>query len=264
VRRNVLSTPRPVRVFPAPDWEIYRNFNVGTIGASTTGNANGFDQGGTETVYTTEQVFAGAQAAKSTIRPSQSGTFSFGGWITNYPSNFFRGDSVWFQGYYYVPASFFFGIPRIKFLRFRTYAANGSTNQGYVDTYINPLATPSSTYDIIYEGDIAEPPSGWTHAGPAATIDRDRWIRINKHVVFDNLSTDNGGMARVRLWQDGVLLADKTDRRTLVDADSFSNQFLNFTYWNGENAPQVQSLYIDELRLAKNGIPLWAADLPGV
>jgi hypothetical protein len=262
VRRNVLSTPRDVRVFPAPDWEIYRNFNVGTIGASTTGNANGFDDGGSATVYTTEQVFAGAQAAKSTISPNQSGTFNFGGWITRYPSNFFRGDSVWFQGYYYVPASFFFGIPRIKFLRFGTRSPSVS-NQGFVDTYINPLATPSSTYDIIYEGDQS---SGdpWTPAGPAATIDRDRWIRINKHVVFDNLSTNNGGMARVRLWQDGVLLADKTDRRTLVDLDSFSSQFLNFTYWNGENAPQVQSLYIDELRLAKNGIPLWAADLQGV
>lgn len=251
-----------------PDWEILRDFNSGTLGTSTTGNADGFDLGGSQTVYSTEQVFEGAQAAKSTINPLQTGTFQFGGYIDSYPSNCFKGDEIWFQWYCYMPSSFLIDTDNnlLKYLRFQTLTAGGA-NQGYCDVYLREGAPPVSRYRLIYEGDQGAKPgtsSPWTPGGPALTFLRDQWVRNNVHIVFDDVATMDGGTARFRLWENGVLMADKTDRKTLVAADDYSDKFLGFTYWNGENAPQTQSVYIDAIRLAKNGIPSWALDLEGV
>lgn len=248
----------------APDWELLRDFNSGTVGASTTGNADGFDAGGSQTVYTTEQVYAGAQAAKSTIQPGQNGTFQFGGFI-EFPANGYavRGDTIWFDGYYYVPSSFIFGSGRTKFLRFRPYGLNagGTAMEGkpYLDTYINqPSQQSNGRFRMILELQ-----NTWTNVGPQSTFLRDQWVRISYCVTFDTVDGSSGGVARQRLWENGVKLADVT-KPTMMDAAWETREFLNFTYWNDEDAAQVQSLYIDSVRLAKNGVPAWALDLEGV
>lgn len=264
-KRFTLTTP----INPnTPDWEIIRNFNSGILGQVTTGNPDGFDLGGSQTVYSNEQVFEGSQSAKSTINPLQTGTFQFGGYIDSYPTNCFKGDQIWFQWYCYMPSSFLIDTDNtlLKYLRFQTLSAAGD-NQGYCDVYLREGAPPASRYRLIYEGDQGAKvgtTSPWTPGGPASTFLRDQWVRNNVHIVFDDVATMDGGTARFRLWENGVLVADKTDRKTLVSASDYSDKFLGFTYWNGENAPQTQSVYIDDIRIAKNGRPTWTNDLEGV
>lgn len=255
---------RSEAVSSTPDWEIVRDFNSGVLGTSAQGQPDGFDLGGSQTLYTTEQVYSGTQSVKSTIQPGQTGTFQFGGWInvpTPYPVRY---DTIWFDGYYYVPSSFIFGSGRTKFLRFRPYAevvpGNGKIGTGYLDTYINQAGGESNGRFRL----ILEQHNQWTNVPPNSTFLRDQWVRISYCATFDTVPTNSGGQARQRLWENGVLLADVTNRPTLNYTDSEIRDFLNFTYWNNEDAPQVQSLYIDQIRLAKNGIPSWAVGLEGI
>ena len=56
-------------------------------------------------------------------------------------------------------------------------------------------------------------------------------------------------MARVRVWVDGELIGDITDRRTLNREDSFLESFNFFTYWDNDGAHQTQSFYADDLTI---------------
>src|SRR5690625_7783165 len=67
-------------------------------------------------------------------------------------------------------------------------------------------------------------------------------------VTLDNVPASAGGMAKIRIWKNGRLLANISDRKTLGAADDYSDRALLFTYWNG-GAPKDQHMYVDEITI---------------
>jgi hypothetical protein len=133
----------------------------------------------------------------------------------------------------------------LKFLRVHTSSASGS-NQGYNDWYINPSNRVSGdnngTHKFIFEGE-----QRWSDFGTEA--DRPQfgvWEVYEMYLKFDNVSTDNGGQALVRVWKNGVLKGEFTNRRTLSNSDSYSDRTHIFTYWNG-GAPKTQHMWLDDV-----------------
>ena len=87
---------------------------------------------------------------------------------------------------------------------------------------------------------------GWNHAGTSAdAIKRGTWETYEYYLKFGKTSVEDGGSARIRVWKNGVLLKDMTDRVTLKDENYYVKALNVFTYWNG-HAQQTQSMYVDD------------------
>lgn len=250
------------------DWSIFRDFNSGASGASANGTADGFDGDAGASVYTTEQVYAGARSCKMTIT-SGSGGFGLWGGRLNFPAVFLKGDTLWYQHYYWMPNGYVISTTPgfLKYLRFRTETSAGA-NVGYVDLYLNDdvSGTPATTYRWIFEGQ-----QEWVVCGPNRRYLRDQWVRQTVRVDFSDVPAGLGGFGRVRHWENGSLILDSAVTRgvsnnwlrTLENATDKSTFHLLHTYWNNDNAPATQSSYVDDIRIAKNGRPSWTLDLPG-
>ena len=91
---------------------------------------------------------------------------------------------------------------------------------------------------------------GWPSARPSH---RNEWDTYEFYLKLDNVPVSQGGTGRVRVWKNGVLLSDITNRETLKDATDVADLSYMFTYWNG-GAPQTQSLYLDDV-VATNTTP---------
>jgi hypothetical protein len=256
--------PRPGRrgaIGFAPAWELLRDFNSGTVNASVQGQVDGMDDIAGASVYTTEQVYAGTRSMKTTITSGSDGFGLFGGTIT-LPSTLSKGNTLWLDLYAYFPTGFIIDTPTngsLKFVRIRQRTA-ASTHVGYFDLSLCDDDSPDGPYQYRM---IKEDTSGWVYSGAAGLMTRNAWHRVSLHIVFDNVLQASGGTARVRVWHNGTLLVDNTTIRTLLNATDVASDFYLFTYWNG-TAPQTQACYIDNIRIAKNGVPSWAATLPGV
>lgn len=252
-----------------PDWSILRDFNSGAIGASASGTADGFDGDGTASVYTIEQVYSGARSCKMTITEGQGGFGAWGG-IIGFGTELVKGDRLWYQHYYYMPESYILSTTPgwLKYLRSLTQTAS-NTHVGYLDCYINDddAGIPDTTYRWIMEGQTE-----WVEYGPNRKFLRDQWVRQTVCVDFSDVPVGLGGTARVRHWENGVLLLDSAQQRTvynnwlktLIEPDHKATVHFLHTYWNNDNAPATQSSYVDDIRMAKNGLPSWVADIPGV
>ena len=73
---------------------------------------------------------------------------------------------------------------------------------------------------------------------------------------MDTVSVADGGTAIARIWKNGKLLSEINDAYTLKTADSYSDAFLIFTYWNGGASggtgafpTKDQHLFIDDLTI---------------
>ncbi len=247
--------------YVAPDWELLRDFNAGPSGSSTSNVADGFSGDASASVYTTEQVYAGAYSCKMTITAGTGGTGAWGGRV-NFPTTLVKGDTLWYQHYYYMPDAYVIETDPnwLKYLRFLT-KNSGGTSIGYLDLYLNDddAGTPATTYRWIYE-----PQSVWTTTGPNRRFLRDQWVRQTVRVDISDVTIASGGTGRVRFWENGTLLTDSTTLKTLDTATDYYEHFLLHTYWNNGNAPRTQSSYVDDIRIAKNGRPSWVLDIQGV
>lgn len=243
-----------------PDWEIFRDFNSGPDNTGVQGKADGLDDLAGASVYTTEQVYAGARSMKTSITAGSDGFGNFGGTIT-LPSTLSKGNTLWLDLYAFFPTGFVIDTPTngsLKFIRIRQRTA-ASTHVGYFDL---SLCDDDGAVDPQQFRMIKEDTSGWVSFGASGSVTRNAWHRISMQLVLDNVLQSSGGTARVRVWQNSSLLVDNATIRTMLNATDVASDFYLFTYWNG-TAPQTQSCYIDNIRIAKNGTPSWASSLPG-
>jgi hypothetical protein len=256
-----VAAPTPAPAVP-PDWEILRDFNSGAVNASVQGQADGMDDIAGASVYTTEQLYAGARSMKTTITAGTSGFGNWGGAI-NFPDALVRYDTLWFDIYAFFPTDYIItaGSSHLKFLRFHTFAVGGA-NRGYNDLYINADNRDMSGETRIKF--IKEFHDIWYYGGSADQLPRNVWHRFTMKLTLDTVAKSSGGQGEVKLWMNDVLTISTTQIQSLFGATDYCDEFLLHTYWNGENAPATQSSYYDNIRIAKNGVPAWAVGLPGL
>ena len=257
------ATSMNTTVGASPDWEIFRDFNSGPDNTGVQGKADGLDDIAGASVYTTEQVYDGARSMKTTITSGSGGFGNWGGAI-NFTNNLVRYDTLWFDIYAFFPTgySIITSPLHLKFLRFRTYQSNG-TNRGYNDLYIQDDSVSGTgsqqRFKFIREGQDV-----WYYGGGPGQMTRNTWHRFTVKLVLDSVAKSSGGQSLVRVWQNDSLIISSDDILTLGGATDYMNQFLLHTYWNNDNAPATQFSYYDNIRIAKNGVPSWAAGLPEV
>jgi len=186
-----------------------------------------------------------------------TGYGTWGGGIS-YPSKLYKGDEVWVRIRTFMPLDFdYTASGKLKFLRHRT--QNPSGYGGYNDWLMNHW--PRSDYDasylkpfvFSYEGapiSLDKSPFG---SDPEDTIVLGVWETYEWYIKFDNVTQDDGGQARSRMWKNGRLIGDFTWSKTLSTSDTYADALLIFTYWNG-GTPKDQEMYIDDLVMT-NEIP---------
>jgi hypothetical protein len=226
-------------------WSVVRNFNSGTLGTSVNNQSDGMTT--TAAVYDDTYVAEGPLSAKTTITQGAEGFGSFGG-IVDFPFNLVQYDELWMHVWLYVPANFDLttNSGSLKFMRVRSRKAD-NTSQGYLDWQIKP----NGTYRLLKEGQ-----SIWYDADPNAVLPRAQWVQYIWHIIIDDVPGASGGLARVRAWQDGVLIQDENLVRTMNAVGDVQTGLYLFTFWNG-GAPQTQSVWLDDIRIA-NTKPSWA------
>jgi hypothetical protein len=245
-------------------WSTTRDFNTGTIGVAANSGGNGFDDIAGDSRYTTEQVYAGAQACKMTIPNASEGNGTWGGAIT-FPSTVAKGGDVWVRQYIWMPTNPTFRIETpgngsLKYMRVRQ-KTSGASNAGYFDLQFfddsGGLANNTFDFRMIKEGGS----ENWQNFGANNVFPRAQWVEHIMHLKLDNQTAGEGGSSRIRFWQNGAKLVDSTTLRTLINATDYADSYYLFTYWNG-TSPQAQSLYIDDITVSSNTLPSWAVGLP--
>ncbi|MBV1860522.1 MAG: hypothetical protein KUG77_19070 [Nannocystaceae bacterium] len=217
------------------------------------------------TLHDNTRAYDGSGSARIGIEEGATGFGQYGGIMylgdaCTPTGHLERGSEVWIRARYYVPQSWRW-LPEghsNKFLRLRTFVPGGES-QGYDDLYIQPH--PSETiqgFRFIYEG-IQQ----WANVPTPEPFAADAWTTIEYYLRFDHLTEAEGGQARIRVWQDGVLLADIDDRATLTQEDGYANDFLLFTYYGDEPSPQTQDLWVDDLIIATDQSPPTVTDDAG-
>lgn len=219
-------------------WTENLDFETNTVGARCP-----FDDAAGQSFVSAARASNGTKSCEFNI---SAGATAFGDWggIVDLPSNLSSGDEIWIRIKTFWPAGFNYdstsGGNRLKFIRLHTRSASRS-NEGYDDWYINPQGA-TQPFRFIFEGEQI-----WSPFGTASErIEHDRWEVYEIYIALDSVTVDNGGSARVRTWKDGELMADITDRKTLVSSASYADLLYFFTYWNG-GAPKTQSMYVDEI-----------------
>jgi len=229
----------------ASAWTLARNFNQGTAGSVAKSNVDGFSGTCAGAFYSYVNVSEGPLAAELNVEGGSTGYGYWGGTFT-LPENIQKGGELWFRVKTYMPIGFNYDSTsegnRLKFIRFHTMSPT-SSNEGYDDWYINPRGS-KTPFSWIFEGE-----QKWSDFGGAEdVIQLGQWEVYEMYVYFDDVAVDNGGKARVRLWKNGKLLKDITDRKTLVRTTSYVDRVHLFTYWNG-GAPQTQKMWVDDIVL---------------
>lgn len=223
-------------------WRIDLDFNGGTVGARAQG-PGGFSDAAGNTFYTNAQSYEGGKAVEMNIAQGDTAFGTWGG-IVNHPTVLRKGDEIWVRVRTFMPLGFNYDSygegGHLKFLRVHTQTEGGS-NQGYNDWYIDDKNAPYA-HKFIFEGEQV-----WDEfAGPAHRPVLGQWETYEMYLKLDNVPVSAGGQGRVRLWKNGVLLKDITNRKTLAAATSVSDRTHLFTYWNG-GAPQTQKMYVDDV-----------------
>jgi hypothetical protein len=74
------------------------------------------------------------------------------------------------------------------------------------------------------------------------------WETIEWAMVLDHVSMADGGLARVLVWKNGVLVGDLQDVRTLTNSTGYADLLRIFTYWN-DKAPKDEHVWLDDLTI---------------
>ena len=245
---------------PFTPW-FYASFDDRAVGERLTDGAP-FEAAG-RTVVTDAQAFGGGQAAQMEILPEDNGGFGQWGGIVRMP-DVPEDASVWVRLWVRWPEGFEFSAsPWMKFLRLHNRTASGD-NGGYNDLYVDNAEGPESVLRVIKEThDIWEVYDG-------DPIPRETWERYEMQIVVDDVSVDDGGQGRFRVWRDDQLIFDRTDVPTVTGPGGVLDGLYIFTYWNNE-APPHNVAYIDELAISideppphtdASGLPVFGDWLP--
>jgi hypothetical protein len=243
-----------------PDWEMVRNFNAGVDG-SPAGFPSGFDAPW-QSVFTTAQVHEGDFAAAVRIQEGSDGFPTWGGQI-NFPDALVKGDVLWHQMWVYYPPNPTFIVVSsnnwLKYWRVRNRTA-ADTHVGYFDLLLRRDMDGTAVPQWLFQKE--DPFYDFETFGANIPLPRGQWVRQTTRCVVDNIARDDGGLGEVMFWQNGVLLANRSIRTISNATDRWIAWWLH-TFWNG-GAPQTQESYVDDIRLAKNGVPAWVTDLPSL
>ncbi len=232
-------------------WTISQNFDGSSVGSPC-----GWDAAGGSTVSGV-MAYSGAHSCQLTIPAGSTGWGIWGG-VINHPSNVTRGQQLWFRVHTFWPKGMTYNSTgegdHLKFFRFHTMSSSNS-NIGYDDIYINPQGQ-NPPFQFIYEGEQVWDYIGSTTGtltaplmgGTQEPIQFGVWETYEYYVKFDTVPVTKGGMAEIRFWKNGSLMADMTDRITLASTDAYSDRTHLFTYWNG-GAPQAVTMYVDDVVL---------------
>jgi hypothetical protein len=246
--------------YVAPDWEILRDFNSGTVGTAANGTADGFSGEATQSLYTTEQVFEGGQACKLQRRNVDGPGFGEYGGIINLTNAAANGDVVWFDMMFRLTTQESLDEMRVasKFVRLSTKTAvNG--NGGYNDLYWSSGIRSAFQYQAIKEGVWQ-----WSAMGTWGTVQPETWHRISIRFGMGNVAVSSGGSGSLRVWLDGVQLTNDLTFPTLVNATDIADAVYIATQYDHPEYQLEFSWYVDRIRVAKNGVPTWALDLEWV
>lgn len=237
-------------------FNLLRDFDSGTLGQVTDGNADGFDEAGTDSIYTNEQSFSGGQAVKCQITSGQEGFGSWGG-IINLPQRLYAGSEFWAEFYIYLPTAFDIdtsGNGSLKTFRIKSYKADGS-NLGFYDLHLRD-GTTGDPFRHIREFDTQY----WVTFGDRSDFARDNWHRITVYQKVEEASIDGGGDGYTKVWQNGVEVLTDTGLVPIPRAGGYYSDIYMFTYWNG-NSPATQHCYLDQIRFSTESQPSWASGL---
>lgn len=228
---------------PAFSWTRELTFENGEVGTNARGSAQDFDDAAGGSYITNERVLRGDQAAKLTVT---DGSTAFGEWggIINFPEPLRKGDEIWFSVNTFFPEGFNYDSTgegeHLKFLRVHVSTPTGA-NRGYNDWYINPEGSS------VPHKFICECQARWFDFGTSAeAVQRGRWESYEMYIKLDDVPTDEGGNALVRVWKNGSLLREITGAKTLSSATDISTRAHLFTYWNG-GAPKSQHMFVDDI-----------------
>jgi hypothetical protein len=249
---TILAVTAGLALAPRADaWTISQNFDSSAVGASC-----GWDAGTGSTVSATNS-YSPKNSCQLTVQGGQTAYGAWGG-VIDHPSNVTQGQALWLRIRTFWPNGTTYNSTgegdHLKFMRFHTMSASNS-NIGYDDIYINP-AGQNPPFMFIYEGEQIWDNIGSTTAslvaplmgGSKEPIQFGVWETYEYYVKFDTVSKDKGGQAEIRFWKNGSLMADMTDRITLLSSDAYSDRTHLFTYWNG-GAPQTEAMYVDDVQL---------------
>lgn len=224
-------------------WTIHATFDEGEVGQNTH-RSDGFHGAAGGSTYSDQQKLKN-NSARISIRKGETGYGHWGGEFI-FPESAYKGDTIWFLVHVYMPENFdhyaYGEGGRLKFLRIQTLKSNGDS-RGYNDLYFDKKGA-SQPYKWIYEGE-----NRWSDVGSLNNPPKkEQWQSYEMSVTLDNVPASAGGMAKIRIWKNGRLLKEISDRKTLGAADDYSNRALLFTYWNG-GAPKDQHMYVDEITI---------------
>jgi hypothetical protein len=263
IGRRGLSPESELPIGPPPasgsGFNIFRDFNSGTVGTAANRTADGFDDVAGDSLYTTEQVYEGSQACKLSIASGATGWGKWGGAIL-FPEIVEKGRDLWIDLHVRMPASFIIETPgngSLKYLRVRQRTAAGALT-GYFDLQFQDDDKTISEFRMLKEGQAV-----WQNFGTNGVFTREVWHRHTLHMHLDDVLPASGGTSRIRFWQNGALQVDSATIKTILNPTDYADGLYLFTYWNG-GAPQDQSLYVDQIRVSTDTVPSWATGLAGV
>lgn len=222
------------------DFESYAD------GESLTNN-NPFDAAG-RTTASQEQSYSGSTSARMEIRGGDNGGFGHWGGIIPITPNLGKGGEIWVRMRVYWPQEFeFSATPWMKFIRLHNRNSHGE-NGGHNDLYVDEADKSESVLRCIKEQH-----DQWQvyNGNP---IPRDQWETYEMYLFVDELSVDEGGQGRMRIWRDTELIFDRTDVPTISDAGGVIDYLYIFTYWNNEMPPN-NIVYLDDIVIATNESP---------
>jgi len=227
--------------------------NAWTINQSFDSQSNGEKCAGWSSTRSVVSSAAAASQSKSCKLRIAKGSRGFGEWggIIKFPSTLKNGDEIWVRMRNYFPIGFDYNAStRLKFLRIKTFRQDGS-NGGYDDWYINRKGSVPP-FQFIYEGS-SRADLGWTKFGTSSDVIKlGVWETYEMYIKFGTKSVDNGGTGRVRVWKNGKLMKDITNRVTFRAATDYANSLYIYTYWNDtpdtpRGSPQTQNSYVDDV-----------------
>ena len=169
-------------------------------------------------------------------------TFGFGGRF-DFPQKIKQGQELWVRAYIYYPPGFDYTAGGVGLKTFRVHLRKADASQpGYVDLLTSGGSLTAGLEIWTGEDRVTK--------GVGTKAPHGKWQALEIYVKFH--STPGKGIYRV--WQDKILVYEKTDKETLVDPGGYADFFLLYSFWNrtktginADGAPKRQNSYVDNI-----------------
>ena len=221
----------------ALSWTIRVSFDDGLVGdyANQDKGYNGFNGAGAATIFSDEKAVDGNRSCKMIWPEGHTGWAVCYGRITftdNHGGHeLAEGDELWVRAYYYFKSPWRWYTPTDnKILRIHVKRLDGA-HGGYISFF-------SDRKGQIVGSTEVDP---WGKKYRTGTYyDLDRWQCLEMYIHFSSQKPI------LRMWKDGELIVEDTQRLTLVNPTDRSDMSYIMTQWNG-GAPANQVQYIDAM-----------------